>query len=141
MSGTLGAGSRVVLFRGPMRVVRRAVADDPMVRSGTVTASIQPFDVERSRARITPALLAPDGKDAREPFTLGGPNKESPIRIEDERASRGRALEAGAGAAPPALRWRRVRFDHPATDDFPYMVHCHILEHEDMGMMGQFTVT
>ncbi len=34
-----------------------------------------------------------------------------------------------------------VRFDHPATDDFPYMVHCHILEHEDMGMMGQFTVT
>ena len=34
-----------------------------------------------------------------------------------------------------------VRFDHPATDEFPYMYHCHILEHEDMGMMGQFTVT
>ena len=34
-----------------------------------------------------------------------------------------------------------VRFDHPASDDYPYMYHCHILEHEDMGMMGQFTVT
>ena len=34
-----------------------------------------------------------------------------------------------------------VRFDHEATDRFPYMYHCHILEHEDRGMMGQFTVT
>lgn len=34
-----------------------------------------------------------------------------------------------------------VRFDHKATKDAPYMYHCHILEHEDCGMMGQFTVT
>ncbi|WP_343559483.1 multicopper oxidase domain-containing protein [Kiloniella sp. b19] len=34
-----------------------------------------------------------------------------------------------------------VRFDHRATAEFPYMYHCHILEHEDRGMMGQFTVT
>lgn len=34
-----------------------------------------------------------------------------------------------------------VRFDHEATKDAPYMYHCHILEHEDCGMMGQFTVT
>ena len=33
-----------------------------------------------------------------------------------------------------------VRFDHKATDEFPYMYHCHILEHEDRDMMGQFTV-
>ena len=33
-----------------------------------------------------------------------------------------------------------VRFDHPATEQYPYMYHCHILEHEDRGMMGQFTV-
>jgi bilirubin oxidase len=33
-----------------------------------------------------------------------------------------------------------VRFDHVATDKNPYMLHCHILEHEDYGMMGQFTV-
>ena len=34
-----------------------------------------------------------------------------------------------------------VRFDHDAPDDAPYMYHCHILEHEDCGMMGQFTVS
>ena len=33
-----------------------------------------------------------------------------------------------------------MRFDHEATEEFPYMYHCHILEHEDGGMMGQFTV-
>lgn len=33
-----------------------------------------------------------------------------------------------------------VRFDKPATAETPYMFHCHILEHEDGGMMGQFTV-
>ena len=35
----------------------------------------------------------------------------------------------------------RVRFDHAAPSDAPYMYHCHILEHEDCGMMGQFTVS
>ena len=33
-----------------------------------------------------------------------------------------------------------MRFNHTATEEFPYMFHCHILEHEDSGMMGQFTV-
>jgi len=58
------------------------------------------------------------------------------------------------GAEPPAYaqgwkdmvhvenEWSEVlvRFDYPATDAAPYMYHCHILEHEDCGMMGQFTV-
>jgi FtsP/CotA-like multicopper oxidase with cupredoxin domain len=34
-----------------------------------------------------------------------------------------------------------VRFDHPAAAANPFMLHCHILEHEDLGMMGQFVVT
>ena len=33
-----------------------------------------------------------------------------------------------------------VRFDQPATPKMPFMYHCHILEHEDHGMMGQFAV-
>ncbi|WP_415836426.1 multicopper oxidase domain-containing protein, partial [Palleronia rufa] len=33
-----------------------------------------------------------------------------------------------------------VRFDKPAEKATPFMYHCHILEHEDAGMMGQFTV-
>jgi len=34
-----------------------------------------------------------------------------------------------------------VRFPYSASLDAPYMAHCHILEHEDSGMMAQFTVT
>ena len=34
-----------------------------------------------------------------------------------------------------------VQFDHYSDPKRPYMYHCHILEHEDAGMMGQFTVT
>jgi bilirubin oxidase len=33
-----------------------------------------------------------------------------------------------------------MRFDAFADPNWPYMFHCHILEHEDMGMMGQFVV-
>src|SRR3546814_9481372 len=34
-----------------------------------------------------------------------------------------------------------MRFDDYADPNLPYMYHCHILEHEDAGMMGQFVVT
>ena len=34
-----------------------------------------------------------------------------------------------------------VKFDDPADDRHPFMFHCHNLEHEDAGMMGQFVVT
>ncbi len=60
----------------------------------------------------------------------------------------------GAAAPPDQQGWKDtvvlddddwseivVRFDHPATEQHPYMYHCHILEHEDRGMMGQFTVS
>ena len=33
-----------------------------------------------------------------------------------------------------------ARFDDRADDAHPFMFHCHNLEHEDAGMMGQFTV-
>ncbi|MBO9422990.1 multicopper oxidase domain-containing protein [Labrenzia sp. R4_2] len=34
----------------------------------------------------------------------------------------------------------KMSFDKPARPDKPFMFHCHILEHEDNGMMGQFSV-
>jgi len=42
----------------------------------------------------------------------------------------------------PQAGWVRVikRFDDFSDSNNPYMYHCHILEHEDNGMMGQFTV-
>jgi len=42
-----------------------------------------------------------------------------------------------AGGAAEIL----LRFPHSAGADNPYMTHCHILEHEDSGMMAQFTVS
>lgn len=49
-----------------------------------------------------------------------------------------------AGLKDVALVENRVEllvpFNAPATRDMPFMFHCHILEHEDAGMMGQFAV-
>ena len=55
------------------------------------------------------------------------------------------------GAPPPAhlAGWKDVvlvedkaellvAFNHPATKEHPFMYHCHILEHADAGMMGQY---
>ena len=33
-----------------------------------------------------------------------------------------------------------MRFSDYADPDTPYMYHCHLLHHEDSGMMGQFVV-
>ena len=41
----------------------------------------------------------------------------------------------------PGERVRFIaRFDLFQSNDVPYMYHCHILDHEDQGMMGSFTV-
>jgi FtsP/CotA-like multicopper oxidase with cupredoxin domain len=65
-------------------------------------------------------------------------------------------VEAVDGAEPPAhLRgWKDtvflphgarvrllVRFGPHSDDEVPYMFHCHLLRHEDQGMMGQVLVT
>lgn len=42
---------------------------------------------------------------------------------------------------PPGSRVRLLMtFDDHADPDVPYMYHCHLLRHEDQGMMGQFIV-
>lgn len=65
-----------------------------------------------------------------------------------------RVLDYDGGAPPPALTGPKdtiflppnttarlaLRFDGPADPDTPYMYHCHLLWHEDLGMMGQFVV-
>ena len=33
-----------------------------------------------------------------------------------------------------------ARFDSYATEDIPYMFHCHVLDHEELGMMGQYLI-
>jgi len=61
-----------------------------------------------------------------------------------------RILSFGAAAPPEHLAGDKdtvlvdrpfellVRFGQPATKEAPFMFHCHVLEHEDAGMMAQF---
>jgi FtsP/CotA-like multicopper oxidase with cupredoxin domain len=63
-------------------------------------------------------------------------------------------LEYAEGPPPPSLSGLKdtvyvppgtsvrlvVRFGDYTDPDLPYMFHCHILQHEDRGMMGQFVV-
>lgn len=65
-----------------------------------------------------------------------------------------RVLEHAGEAPPPSLAGLKdavyvppvetVRlltwFEDYADPDLPYMFHCHVLEHEDRGMMGQFVI-
>lgn len=59
--------------------------------------------------------------------------------------------ENGRAPSPQNLGWKDtvlvdgavdllVRFDKSADREAPFMYHCHLLGHEDGGMMGQFTV-
>lgn len=59
--------------------------------------------------------------------------------------------ENGRMPLPESLGWKDtivvdgetellMRFTETASEESPFMYHCHILEHEDAGMMGQFTV-
>jgi len=34
-----------------------------------------------------------------------------------------------------------VEFNQPATEEYPFMLHCHMMDHEEAGMMAQFTVS
>lgn len=65
-----------------------------------------------------------------------------------------RILELDGKKPPPELRGAKdtvfvppfrtvrlaMRFEGPADPETPYMYHCHLLYHEDLGMMGQFVV-
>ncbi len=68
--------------------------------------------------------------------------------------ARFRIVAYGDSAVPPALSGPKdtvyvppgetvrfvVRFTDYADPSLPYMFHCHVLQHEDRGMMGQFVV-
>ncbi len=66
------------------------------------------------------------------------------FRILDRNGRRPRGLERGL--KDTVLVWPRERvrlllsFRDYADPELPYMYHCHTLEHEDAGMMGQFVV-
>jgi blue copper oxidase len=111
--------------------------------SGAMTFGIngQPFDMRRLDAEATLGTTERwivSGEMMGHPFHIHGVR----FRVVAENGKTPRAENSG---------WKDtvfvegetellVRFDHPAGTSIPFMLHCHILEHEDLGMMGQFTV-
>ena len=126
------AGMRGGMGQGP-----RGTADD----HGTFTINGRPFDMHRVDERVRlgdTEVWEVSGQMMAHPFHIHG--------VQFEVISRG-------GRAPSVRDqgWRDtvlvqepvellVRFDQPSAGA-PFMYHCHILEHEDNGMMGQFTVS
>ena len=51
-----------------------------------------------------------------------------------------RGLKDTVVVAPREVVRLLLRFEEYTDSELPYMYHCHILEHEDAGMMGQFLV-
>jgi FtsP/CotA-like multicopper oxidase with cupredoxin domain len=85
-----------------------------------------------------------------ERWILGGQMMGHPFHIHGARFRV--VAESGRPPRPENSGWKDTvfvtgeiellaYFPHAAPPDAPFMFHCHVLEHEDRGMMGQFTVT
>ena len=84
-----------------------------------------------------------------ESWTVRANGMAHPFHVHGARM---RVLSDGGGPAKPEnAGWKdtvlvdgsaelMVEFDQPAGRSKPFMMHCHILEHEDTGMMAQFAV-
>ena len=105
----------------------------------------------KSYALDEPAFAAKRGHDLRWRISEGDDAMPHPVhvhgcqfRIVSESGQKPEAYRAGWKDIAPISNGGfseiLVNFPHPAGPDAPYMAHCHILEHEDSGMMAQFTV-
>jgi blue copper oxidase len=101
-------------------------------------------------ATDTPAFAVKQGQYERWNISGTGDMMLHPFHI---HGARFRLLsENGQPVAPHRAGWKDivrvegansevlVRFDHLAPKERAYMAHCHLLEHEDSGMMLSFTV-
>lgn len=109
---------------------------------GTFGINGRPFDMQRIDFKVD--------KGTTERWVVESPMLAHPFHIHGALFQVVR--EDGRSPRPECRGWKDtvlvtehsellVRFDQPATVDHPFMFHCHILEHEDRGMMGQFIVS
>lgn len=123
------------------------VADDATVRtftmSGTSKINGHPMDMERID-EVVPA-------GAREIWEVDNPGIPHSFHIHETAFE---ILDINGEPPPAYARGRKdtvylppestvrlaVQFGDHTNPDVPYMYHCHMLEHEDEGMMGQFVI-
>ncbi|WON77879.1 multicopper oxidase CueO [Serratia sp. UGAL515B_01] len=95
---------------------------------------------ESKRGKYEKWTISGEGDMMLHPFHIHG----TQFRILSENGKPPAAHRAGWKDTVLVDGWRSevlVRFDHLASAEHPYMAHCHLLEHEDTGMMLGFTVT
>ena len=99
------------------------------------------FDAERIDIAVK--------RDTTERWTVESPMLQHPFHVHGTMFQV--LSEEGQPPRPESSGWKDtvlvrestellVRFEQPAPPNHPFMFHCHILEHEDRGMMGQLTV-
>lgn len=84
--------------------------------------------------------ISGEGDEMLHPFHIHG----TQFRILSENGKPPAAHRSGWKDTVRVEGWRSevlVRFNHTATPEQAYMAHCHLLEHEDTGMMLGFTVS
>lgn len=121
---------------GGMGPSARGAADD----HGTFAINGRPFDMRRVDERVRlgdTEIWEVSGQMMAHPFHIHGVQFEVLSRGGRPPSVRDRGLRDTVLVQEPVELL--VRFDHPSAGS-PFMYHCHILEHEDNGMMGQFTV-
>lgn len=96
------------------------------------------FDVKRGV--VEKWTISGEGDEMLHPFHIHG----TQFRILSENGKPPAAHRSGWKDIVRVEGWRSevlVRFDNLAAKDQAYMAHCHLLEHEDTGMMLGFTVS
>lgn len=157
------AGMAILKDAGLMKFAMAKTADPEVVKAiNTVITDSPavPLDTQLSANTINGApfrmdvvpFSAPLDTDLRWVISEGSDRMLHPVHI---HGCQFRILSLD-GKAPPAhmAGWKdiapvakggsceiQIRFEHPASNAAPFMAHCHILEHEDSGMMTNFTVS
>lgn len=96
------------------------------------------FDVKRGTYEKW--TISGEGDMMLHPFHIHG----TQFRILSENGKPPAAHHSGWKDTVRVEGWRSevlVKFDHEAPKERAYMAHCHLLEHEDTGMMMSFTVS
>lgn len=154
MGALMKAGLMKVPAEGPVpdavaEALTRVLVDGPALTLADQLSANgingAPFKLDRDRLEV------PRGRDLRWRIEEGSDKMLHPVHI---HGCQFRILTMDGEAPPPHLAGYKdtatisaggsaeilIRFPYQAAHATPYMAHCHILEHEDSGMMMQFMV-
>jgi FtsP/CotA-like multicopper oxidase with cupredoxin domain len=108
-------------------------------RGPTMAINGRPFDMERVDVKITRGdmeIWHVESEMLVHPFHIHG--VQFRVLSVDGRKPAAHLQGWKDTVLVPRAAELLVRFTQSATPDHPFMYHCHILEHEDAGMMGQY---